>query len=238
MTTTYTPAELGQWAAELLDVVDFWAEFPVTDDSEIGHAREALGTLACAGIDGRELLADPYGLDLGPILSRVLSTVDPSGDGPRSAALWSLFPLAAVVDGLGYLYSSPPLVYSPSRWDITPPRGLRPAVERVAAAADVDILAAVVAIADAYCESVDDGDDSSTVAVAGVGVDYREAATYWDLVKLACDRFDETHPADTDTATVDKLEDTDATEYALRVLLACGDILAAVVSLVDHADEI
>ena len=235
---TTTPANLDRWAAELIGVVDFWNEYPVTPDSEIGHAREALGTLAAAEIDGSELLADPYSLDLGPILSAVLSTADPVGDGARSAALWSLFPLAAVVDGLGYLYSSPALVYSPSRWGISPPRALRPAVERVAAAAEVDLLAAVVAISDAYCESIDEGDDSSTVTVAGVAIDYREAATYWDLVRLATDYYGERYGDGDEIATVDILEDTDATEYALRVLLACGDALAAVVSLVDHADEL
>ena len=233
---TTTPANLDQWAAELIGVVDLWAEYPVTPDSEIGHARESLDTLAAAEIDGEAVLSDPYSLELGPILSAVLSTADPSGDGAREAALWSLFPLAAVVDGIGYLYSSPSLVYSPSRWEISPPRAVRPTVERVAAAAGLDLLAAVVAIADAYCESVDDGDDSSTVTVAGVGVDYREAATYWDLVRLAVDLFDESHPDATDAATVDKVDEYG--ERALRVLLACGDALAAVVSLVDHADEL
>ena len=235
-TVTRTPAELDQWATELIDVVDFWTEYPVTPDSEIGHAREALGTLAAAEIDGDAVLSGGYSLDLGPILSAVLSTVDPSGDGARSAALWSLFPLAAVVDGVGYLYSSPALVYSPSRWGISPPRAVRPAVERVAAAADIDLLAAVVAIADAYCESVDEGDDSSSVTVAGVAIDYREAATYWDLVRLAVDLFDETYPHEINTATVDKVDEEG--ERALRVLLACGDALAAVVSLVDHANEL
>lgn len=233
---TRTVTALDRWAAELIEVVDFWTEYPVTPDSEIGHARESLGTLAAAEIDGDAVLSDPYSLELGPILSAVLSTVDPSGDGARSAALWSLFPLAAVVDGIGYLYSSPALVYSPSRWGITTPRALRPTVERVAAAADVDLLAAVVAIAGAYCEQVDEGDDSSTVTVAGVAIDYREAATYWDYVRLAVDLFDETYPHEINTATVDKVDEEG--ERALRVLLACGDILAAVVKLVDHADEV
>ena len=96
----------------------------------------------------------------------------------------------------------------------------------------------MVAIADAYCESVDEGDDSSSVTVAGVAIDYREAATYWDLVRLATDHYDETYPHEVDTATVDKLENVASAEHALRVLLACGDILAAVVKLVDHADEV